>query len=99
MKAKAMETVLEEFYPENKPWLNVIGIGDSEIERIALREKFAGEVTKHGPRYEGRCKTVKLQKGPELPQLTQELLFLESWLHPIVRYDGNYDVDFEENEA
>eukprot|EP00928_Gymnodinium_smaydae_P090682 TRINITY_DN74441_c0_g1_i1.p1 TRINITY_DN74441_c0_g1~~TRINITY_DN74441_c0_g1_i1.p1 ORF type:complete len:524 (+),score=90.44 TRINITY_DN74441_c0_g1_i1:231-1574(+) len=71
---------------------NVISIGDSVVEREACKELMwnYGE--------EGNlCKTVKFVEDPALDLLSMELEVLSSWLQPLVTYDDDADLGFDDD--
>jgi len=106
LKAKAMERVLRCFYGkchgprkgQGRSWKNVLSIGDSSAERLALQDVVFQhpQVDRRGRYKECRCKCVKMLSEPSLGFLTIELQVLLSWMHAMVVYDGDIDVDFSD---
>lgn len=104
MKTQAIAWVARCFYGTgrgggtSRSWKNVLSIGDSEAERLALQDVLFRRVQTDGQGNwrECRCKTLKLIEEPTLDQLTGQLRSLTSWLGHIARHDGDVDVDFGE---
>lgn len=108
LKAKAMELVVRRFYSrksndlqtrgQSRSWKNVLSIGDSSAERLALQDVVfrRQQVDRRGIYKECRGKCVKLLSEPSLGILTIELQVLLSWMHALVRHDGDLDVDFSD---
>uniref|UniRef100_A0A7S4SH59 Uncharacterized protein n=1 Tax=Alexandrium monilatum TaxID=311494 RepID=A0A7S4SH59_9DINO len=101
LKREAMSRVVKEFYGtcggrRGRSWKNVLSIGDSESERLALQDVIFRRVQRdhRGNWQECRCKVLKLLDEPSLEQLVGQLEPLSSWLAFIVQYDGDLDIDF-----
>jgi len=79
----------------DKSWKNVLSIGDSPVERLALQDViFQKKQTDSAGVYKVcRCKTVKIMSEPTLDKLTAELQVLTVWLGRLVVFDGDFDLD------
>merc|ERR1719401_1890427 len=97
-----MTRCLRRFYAcrSDPSWKNIVSIGDSLTEKDALIEACfrQSQLDEYGQEKPLRCKTVKLLEDPDLTQLTAELEMLVSWLHAVVAYDGNADLDLSNSE-
>jgi hypothetical protein len=83
-------------YPDYS-W-NVMSVGDSTIEREALKELFAVDRTsRNGDRRCGFCKTLKLQDTPTLSVLTEDLQALTQRLADLVSLEQDFDLQFRGN--
>jgi len=108
LKARAMERVIRRFYSKShgqtkrqgRSWKNVLSIGDSMAERLALQDVVfrRRQVDKRGMYKACRCKCVKMLGEPCLGLLTVELQVLLSWMKALVLHDGDIDVDFSDLE-
>lgn len=102
MKEVAMRRAVRSFYSKrpNQSWKNVLSIGDSLTERDAMNEVIfcRFQPDQHGHEKPCRCKTIKLLEDPDLLQLTAELEVLTTWIHSLVAYDGDIDLDFSPSE-
>merc|ERR1719440_2568451 len=101
LKTRAISQTIKKFYGmghEERSWKNVISIGDSAAERLALRDVIIRHVQldSRGAYKECRCKVVQLLPEPSLEQLTAEAQVLLSWLLTIVCQDDDVDIDFSE---
>jgi len=101
LKTRAMSQTIKKFYGKGRhgrSWKNVISIGDSAAERLALQDVIFRRVQRDGrgaPK-ECRCKVVKLLYEPSLERLTVEAQVLLTWLLTIVCQDEDIDIDFSE---
>merc|ERR1711972_850456 len=95
MKRAAMVKVLKKLYRKN-PWRNIISIGDSTIERDALKELLWSHEQDSDSLTP--CKTVKLMEEPSCEQLTAELLLLRLWLPAMVLHREDFDVTMDGTE-
>lgn len=104
LKTQAIAWAARHFYGTGRDgcrarsWKNVLSIGDSDVERLALQDVIFRRVQTDGEGNwrECRCKTLKLLEEPTLEQLTGQLQSLTSWLIDIAHYDGDVDVDLGE---
>lgn len=106
LKTRAMEKVVKRFYGRGrghngeKPrsWKNVISIGDSPGERLAVQDVIwrKKQTDSRGVEKRCRCKAVKIASEPHLAQLTAELQVLTMWLRALVVHDDDVDLDFSE---
>lgn len=99
LKTRAMQTVIKAFY-EKKSWKNIISIGDSEAERLALQDVVFRRLQKDrdGGSKNCRCKTVRLASKPTLEDLTNELNAIAQWLPTLANHDGDLDLGFDGRE-
>lgn len=76
-------------------WSNILSIGDSEAERLALQDI----VFRHSKK-DCLCKTVLLEAEPELAVLTAEVQFVSLLLPVLASHigDAHYDIDQEDVE-
>jgi len=108
LKAGAMERVVRRFYSQSherggrrdRSWKNVLSIGDSMAERLALQDVVFRhqQVDRRGTYKDCRCKCVKMLDEPSLGLLTVEVQVLLSWMNALVLHDGDIDVDFSDLE-
>jgi hypothetical protein len=101
LKTRAMSQIIKKFYGMGRggrSWKNIISIGDSAAERLALQDVIIRRVQRdsRGAPKECRCKVVKLLPEPSLERLTAEAQVLLSWLLTIVLQDDDVDIDFSE---
>lgn len=104
LKTQTMAWVARRFYGTGRggrparSWKNVLSIGDSDVERLALQDVIFRRVQTdgNGNWQECRCKTLKLLEEPSVEQLTGQLESLATWLGFIARYDGDVDIDIGE---
>lgn len=108
-KTKAMERVIKEFYkPKEVPpgerrrrvWKNVLSIGDSTAERLALQDLAFRRIQRSsdGEWQECRCKTLLLVSDPTLEQLTLEVEQLPKLLTELVHHDGDVHSDVKASD-
>lgn len=111
LKTRAMEHVIKKFYKSSglftvpgrsckRSWKNIISIGDSAAERLALQDIVFQHVQRgrQGEWKECRCKTILLLEEPEMEQLTKQVTMLPKLLQPLVRYDGDIHVDIKQED-
>lgn len=115
MKQTAMSYAICRHYKTRpcEDWLNVVGIGDAEVDRGALIEAVlcsspqqwvsstvtsSADESGRGVSPPCRCKTLKLPDDPGLLQLTAQLEVLTAWIHAVTAYDGDIDIDFSSAE-
>lgn len=90
-------------------WRNVLSVGDSIVERDALKELiFTHETQVTSPTSESknnnvpvpgcRCKTVKLMEDPDVLQLCEQLSVVAAWVEAMVNYDDDFDANVEDEE-
>ncbi|CAK0820212.1 unnamed protein product, partial [Prorocentrum cordatum] len=103
LKARTMTQVLKHIYGRTRSgrprhWKNVLSIGDSAAERLALQDVlwWRRQKDSRGADRECRCKVLKLIGSPSLEKLTVELQVVASWLQVLVQHNGDMDLDFEE---
>jgi hypothetical protein len=93
LKTKAMKRTINKFY-KKRSWKNVISIGDSQAERLALQDV----VIQHRQRDStGRCedclcKTLTLISSPCLAELIQELKAVSNQLATLVHCPNDLDI-------
>merc|ERR1712031_85234 len=73
--------------------LNVLSIGDSAVERLALQELFAMWRTSGALCLEPSCKTLKLKEKPGLPELTAQLLQIIPCLPRLNDHPSDLDLE------
>mmetsp|Transcript_19519 Transcript_19519/g.56790 ORF Transcript_19519/g.56790 Transcript_19519/m.56790 type:complete len:356 (+) Transcript_19519:132-1199(+) len=108
LKTRAFLMVVKNFYrngavcqrraTKERSWKNVISIGDSPSERLALQDIIfrRQQKDKHGADKVCRCKSVRLLMEPDLEKLIAELQVLSTWLRKLVLHDGDIDLDFSQ---
>lgn len=108
LKKRAMKQVIRKFYCKDgkrggRSWKNVVSIGDSEAEQLALQDIVFQHVQRDrkGTWKECRCKTLLLLPHPKLAELTAEIKFVEHLLPAFVQYDGDLhmEIDHDDLEA
>jgi len=112
LKTQVMKKVVQDFYTSSngntmqgelrkrRSWKNIMSIGDSEWERLALQDVVFhhNQRDRHGAWKECRCKTLMLTKEPTFQQLTQELHEVTNWLPTLLHHDGDLDLVFDDVE-
>jgi hypothetical protein len=108
LKKKAMLRVVKQFYKSRgylqgflrnqRSWKNVISIGDSDAERLALQDVIFNhkQYENKGHMKPCHCKTVSLLSEPDLEELTIEANNLRKLLPALVLHDGDADLDMSE---
>lgn len=94
-KQAAMRKILKKLYGK-KPWRNVISVGDSIVERDAIREVLWGH--KQDSDVVPSCKTVKLMEEPSPDQLGSELALVGLWLRQMALHPEDFDVVMDDSE-
>jgi hypothetical protein len=105
LKTQAIDKVIKEFYNTPRPdgpakkrsWKNIMGIGDSSAERLALQDvAFRHQQRSHSGRWKDyRYKTLMLLDQPSIEELTQEIGVLKRWLPELLSHDGDLDIDID----
>jgi len=97
LKCSAIEKCIRKLYARNQNscWKNVISIGDSEVERDALKQVLWGYLPP-GDREPPLCKTVKLMDEPSVEQLSGELQLITMWIHAMLRYEEDFDINLDD---
>lgn len=90
-KRAAMEKCLRRICRKRQMRLNVVSIGDSSIEKRALKAAMWSPTAAGLPAGEHPCKTVKLAGSPTLEQLGEQLHLLKQALPDIVAQQEDYD--------
>eukprot|EP00747_Dinoflagellata_sp_TGD_P179254 gnl/TRDRNA2_/TRDRNA2_29779_c0_seq1.p1 gnl/TRDRNA2_/TRDRNA2_29779_c0~~gnl/TRDRNA2_/TRDRNA2_29779_c0_seq1.p1 ORF type:complete len:393 (+),score=103.44 gnl/TRDRNA2_/TRDRNA2_29779_c0_seq1:167-1345(+) len=98
VKQAAMAKVLKKLYGKN-PWKNIISIGDSCIERDAIKEVLWNHEPADGSGHQARCKTVKLMEEPSVEQLSAELLILQTWLRQMAKQTEDFDITLDGSDG
>lgn len=75
--------------------LNVLSVGDSIIEREALREVMWSF---EGYQFEPICKTVKLMDEPPVRHLSSQLTLITSWIQRLTEHDDDFDISLDDSE-
>jgi hypothetical protein len=97
-KAVAMKGAIETFYAKsNGSWKNLISLGDSNFERLAL-QKVGADYVETVPQAANqlKVKTFKMLEDPSLDMMVAEIALLSTWLPDIVRRDGALDLQIAE---
>jgi hypothetical protein len=106
LKTQAIAKVVRDFYsgpeleqdgsPKKRSWKNIMSIGDSSAERLALQDVVFRhqQRDRDGVWKECRCKTLTLLNEPTRAQLTQELRVITQWLPTLLHHDGDLDLDY-----
>jgi hypothetical protein len=107
-KTKAMEKVIKQFHKtpsrfgsrKSRSWKNIISIGDSVAERLALQDLVfrKSQRSRHGEWKECRCKTLLLIENPDLQQMTAQMHKMFKILSVLVKHDGDIHVDMEDTD-
>jgi hypothetical protein len=91
-KKFSMSKTLEDVFPDSiQPW-NVLSVGDSTVEQVALQQLCADAA-------EDRhvlCKTLKLKVDPTISELTEQLKDISQNLHDLVTHEDGFDRTTEE---
>jgi len=100
LKRWTMKKVISDFYrcgATGKPrsWKNVMSIGDSDAERLALQDV----VLWRSQREECRCKVVTFKAEPSVAELSAQLAQVAEALPTFVRYDGDLDLAFDHGDG
>jgi len=79
-----------------RSWKNIISIGDSVAERLALQDLVFRRMqhSNDGVFTECRCKTLLLTDSPTLDQLTIQMGVMKRVMPALVQFDGDMHVDF-----
>jgi hypothetical protein len=74
-KMSAFSSCLKRFYCDSDAQWNILSVGDSTVERDALKEVLDKETSVHAARHASPplCKTLKLKDKPDLDMLTSQL--------------------------
>lgn len=91
MEAKRidMDACMKWFYAEEDVRRNVLSVGDSVAEQMAVKEVLPRS---GNPAKDSLCKTVALLPRPNVLQLSNELRVLLVWLSNMVKYDKDFDL-------
>jgi len=92
-KQAAMAKALKKLYGK-AAWRNIISIGDSIVERDAIKELLWSLEQESTP----RCKTVKLMEEPSIEQLGAELVLLQTWMQSMVKHEDDFDIIMDASE-
>lgn len=87
-KKAAMFKCLKSIYSGSTVMWNVLSVGDSAVEREALKECIASLAKKNS---KAICKTVKIREYLGLPDLTKELQTLTPTLCQLVSTEEDFD--------
>mmetsp|Transcript_48354 Transcript_48354/g.136020 ORF Transcript_48354/g.136020 Transcript_48354/m.136020 type:complete len:384 (-) Transcript_48354:183-1334(-) len=108
LKRRTMMKVVRNFYrtsigneTKERSWKNVVSIGDSTAEKLALQDIVLARVQRDrkGRWKDCRCKTIKLKTEPTLAELSAQLCRVAESLPALVMHDGDLDMEFEEEEV
>jgi len=95
-KQAAMKKALKKLYGK-APWMNVLSIGDSTVERNALTELLwiaHDEDLGRSP----CCKTIKLMDDPSVEQLNAQLIMLSMWMQQLAAHGQDFDVSMDDSD-
>lgn len=109
LKTQAMENVIKRFYKssgtmrrivggaKSRSWKNIISIGDSRAERLALQDLVfrRQQRSRTGAWKECRCKTLLLIATPNFEQMLKELQTMTASLSALVHHDGDIHLNLE----
>jgi len=112
LKTKAMQRLIKQFYKGGgrmsrslgatrpRSWKNIVSIGDSECERLALQDLVfqRGQWDRKGEWSECRCKTLLLLDAPGLDGITKEVRCMTAVLASLVSHDGDIHVDIHDDD-
>lgn len=95
-KQQAMAKALKKLYGRGADWVNVLSIGDSIVERDAIKELLWSQEQEsdRAP----LCKTVKLMDEPSVEQLGAELVLLSMWLRSMASHQEDFDIAMDDSE-
>jgi hypothetical protein len=107
LKRKAMARAIKNFYREpnflrramrvgtRRSWKNIISIGDSQAERLALQDLVFqhAQLDRLGRCKECRCKTLLLMQEPNVEDLIRQHRAIQEALPSLVRHNGDIDID------
>jgi len=106
MKRRAMKKVIGNFYQQGAGgapmnWKNVMSIGDSQAERLALQDAVLGRKQRdpEGKWQNCHCKVAKLKLEPSVEELSAQLLMLAEAIDVMAQHDDDLDVEFDEEEV
>jgi hypothetical protein len=96
LKTAAMTRIIKEFY-RGRSWKNIMSIGDSHAERLALQDVALrhSQRDRNGAWKEFRYKTVRLLSDPTLEELTKQLRIVTNWLPTLLHHDDDLDLEFD----
>jgi hypothetical protein len=98
-KQRAMAKALTKLYGRDlSAWRNVISIGDSCVEKDAMKELLWSIDLPESSIGPPACKTVKLMEEPSLQQLGAELLLLKMWLPRMATHVEDFDIIMDGSE-
>jgi len=101
LKMNAMSIAAREFYGKGcaapRSWKNLVSIGDSEAERLALQDLVfrRQQRDRRGAWKECRAKTVLFMDRPGLSELTTQVILTKQLLGTLVHHDGDLELDFD----
>lgn len=93
-KQAAMQKALKRLYGKGQTWRNIISVGDSIVERDALKELLWSQDTESDP----LCKTVKLMEEPTAEQLGAQMMLLSGLLGAMARHEEDFDIVIDDSE-
>lgn len=98
-KQRAMAKALKKLYGKDLAgWRNVISVGDSRIEKDAMKELLWSIDMPDENIQPPCCKTVKLMEEPSVAQLGAELVLLSLWLPHMVHHIEDFDIIMDDSE-
>jgi len=98
-KCRAMTEFLKHIYPGNGTRINALCIGDSLIEKDAIKKAVDTFETNNetSVAWPPLCKRVKLIENPSLKQLSVQLDFITNWMDHMVAHDTCFDLTADLN--
>lgn len=98
-KQAAMTKVLRKLYGREAPWMNVLSIGDSTVERAAIMELMWRSAHEDGSGRLPCCKTIKLVDDPSVEQLHTQLVILTTWMKQLVQHGHDFDFSLDDSDG
>jgi len=100
-KCRAMSEFLKHVYTGTGARINVLSIGDSLIEKDAIKkavDTFSAN-NEESRTWPPLCKRVKLMENPSLKQLSSQLDFVSNWVEQMIAHSTCFDFTAEQNVA
>ncbi|CAK9003892.1 unnamed protein product [Durusdinium trenchii] len=97
-KQTAMTKVLRKLYGRDQPWMNVLSIGDSTVERAAVMEIMWRNHHEDGSGRVPCCKTIKLMDDPSVEQLHTQLVMLSMWMTQLAQHGNDFDFSLDDSD-
>jgi len=92
-KKAAMLKILKKLHGRKSDWTNIISIGDSFVERDAIKDLlWCQDIAPY-------CKTVKMVEDPALKELSVQQTVLTTWLEQLASYQDDFDLNLDEDPS